>query len=85
MLPPVSKFQCRLSRARLSKTLGVGGGGLNKVYYRQFQEMGVRVAEQIFFSYFYYFINDFYIFSLEDSLTFLTSKLFKHCILLLIY
>ena len=55
MLPPVSKFQSRLSRARLSKTLGVGGGGgLNKVYYRQFQEMGVRVAEQIFFSYFYY-------------------------------
>ena len=58
MLPPVSKFQCRLSRARLSKTVGVGGGGggggLNKVYYRQFQEMGVRVAEQIFFSYFYY-------------------------------
>ena len=56
MLPPVSKFQSRLSRARLSKTLGVGGGGggLNKVYCRQFQEMGVRVAEQFFFSYFYY-------------------------------
>ena len=51
MLPPVSKFQSRLSRARLSKTLevGGGGGGINKVYYRQFQEMGVRVAEQFFF------------------------------------
>ena len=33
---------------------GGGGGGLNKVYYRQFQEMGVRVAEQFFFSYFSY-------------------------------
>ena len=57
MLPPVSKFQSRLSRARLSKTLevgGGGGGGLNKVYCRQFQEMGVRVAEQFFFSYFSY-------------------------------
>ena len=50
MLPPVSKFQSRLSRARLSKTFEVGwGGGINKVYYRQFQEMGVRVAEQFFF------------------------------------
>ena len=61
MLPPVSKFQSRLSRARLNKTVGVwggggggGGGGLSKVYYRQFQEMGVRVAEQFFFSYFSY-------------------------------
>lgn len=34
-----------------------GGGGVglgNKVYYRQFQEMEVRIAEQFFFYYFSY-------------------------------
>ena len=49
---------------------GGGGGGINKVYYRQFQEMGVRIAEKFFFF---------------ESLTFLTPKLFKHCIIVLIH
>ena len=47
-----------------------GGGGGGGINKVRFKEMGVRIAEKFFFF---------------ESLTFLTPKLFKHCIVVLIH